>query len=74
MVVGYLYKLREMHAWFARRSLADAGTHSPATQAEPLGGRNVMAYGRDAAGGAFIRANRIGRDEGRCNAACHEQI
>lgn len=50
MVVGYLYELKPMdlHAWF-EAFVAGRWYTFDATQAEPRGGRIVIAYGRDAA-------------------------
>jgi transglutaminase-like putative cysteine protease len=50
MVVGYLYKLEPMdlHAWF-EAYVGGRWYTFDATQAEPRGGRIVIAYGRDAA-------------------------
>jgi len=50
MVVGYLHRLTPMdlHAWF--EAFVDGRWYTfDATQAEPRGGRIVIAYGRDAA-------------------------
>ena len=55
MVVGYLYRLEPMdlHAWF--EAFIDGRWYTfDATQAEPRGGRVVVAYGHDAADVAFI--------------------
>jgi transglutaminase-like putative cysteine protease len=55
MVVGYLHELdpMDMHAWF--EAFLDGRWYTfDATQAEPRGGRIVMAYGRDAADVALI--------------------
>lgn len=55
MVVGYLYQLdpMDLHAWF--EAFIDGRWYTfDATQAEPRGGRIVVAYGRDAADVAFI--------------------
>jgi transglutaminase-like putative cysteine protease len=50
MVVGYLYQLEPMdlHAWF-EAYLNDRWYTFDATQAQPLGNRVAIAYGRDAA-------------------------
>ena len=55
MVVGYLLGLEPMdlHAWF-EAYVGDRWYTFDATQAEPRGGRVVLAYGRDAADVAFI--------------------
>jgi len=55
MVVGYLHGLEPMdlHAWF-EAYVGDRWYTFDATQAEPRGGRVVLAYGRDAADVAFI--------------------
>ena len=55
LVVGYLYQLdpMDMHAWF-EAFVGGRWYTFDATQAEPRGGRIVMAYGRDAADVAFI--------------------
>jgi len=55
MVVGYLHNLEPMdlHAWF-EAYVGDRWYTFDATQAEPRGGRVVLAYGRDAADVAFI--------------------
>ena len=55
MVVGYLLGLEPMdlHAWFEAHVGGRWYTFD-ATQAEPRGGRVVLAYGRDAADVAFI--------------------
>lgn len=55
MVVGYLYQLdpMDLHAWF-EAFIGDRWYTFDATQAEPRGGRIVVAYGRDAADVAFI--------------------
>lgn len=49
MVVGFLYKLdpMDMHAWF-EAFVGGRWYTFDATQAEPRGGRVVVAYGRDA--------------------------
>ena len=55
MVVGYLYRLdpMDLHAWF--EAFVDGRWYTfDATQAEPLGGRIAIAYGRDAADVALI--------------------
>lgn len=54
-VVGYLYALdpMDLHAWY--EVYIDGRWYTfDATQAEPQGGRVVLAYGRDAADVAFI--------------------
>ena len=55
MVVGYLYRLEPMdlHAWF-EAFVGGRWYVFDATQAEPLGGRIPIAYGRDAADVALI--------------------
>jgi len=55
MVVGYLHRLdpMDMHAWF-EAFVGGRWYTFDATQAEPKGGRIVVAYGRDAADVAFI--------------------
>ena len=55
MVVGYLLGLEPMdlHAWF-EAYVGGRWYTFDATQAEPRGGRVVLAYGRDAADVAFI--------------------
>lgn len=55
MVVGYLYQLdpMDLHAWF-EAFVGGRWYTFDATQAEPRGGRIVVAYGRDAADVAFI--------------------
>ena len=55
MVVGYLHGLdpMDMHAWF-EAFVGGRWYTFDATQAEPRGGRLVMAYGRDAADVALI--------------------
>ena len=55
MVVGYLFGLEPMdlHAWF-EAYVGGRWYSFDATQAEPRGGRVVLAYGRDAADVAFI--------------------
>ena len=55
MVVGYLLGLEPMdlHAWF-EAWIGGRWYTFDATQAEPRGGRVVLAYGRDAADVAFI--------------------
>jgi transglutaminase-like putative cysteine protease len=55
MVVGYLLGLQPMdlHAWF-EAWVGGRWYTFDATQAEPRGGRVVLAYGRDAADVAFI--------------------
>ncbi len=55
MVVGYLYQLEpmDMHAWF-EAFVGGRWYTFDATQAEPQGGRIVLAYGRDAADVAFL--------------------
>lgn len=55
MVVGYLYQLEPMdlHAWFEVWLDGRWYTYDP-TQAEPRGGRIVVATGRDAADVAFL--------------------
>lgn len=54
-VVGYLHQLdpMDMHAWF-EAFLGDRWYAFDGTQARPLGGRIVVAYGRDAADVAFL--------------------
>lgn len=55
MVVGYLYQLdpMDMHAWF--EAYVDGRWYTfDGTQVKPLGGRIVVAYGRDAADVAFV--------------------
>ena len=54
MVVGYLYELNPMdlHAWF-EAYVGDRWYTFDATMAMPVGGRIVIAYGRDAADVAF---------------------
>ena len=54
MVVGYLHDLKPMdlHAWFEAYVGGRWYTFDP-TMPEPVGGRIVMAYGRDAADVAF---------------------
>jgi transglutaminase-like putative cysteine protease len=55
MVVGYLYGLdpMDLHAWF-EAFVGGRWYTFDATQAQPRGGRIVVAYGRDAADVAFI--------------------
>lgn len=55
MVVGYLHGLKPMdlHAWF-EAFVGGRWYTFDATQAEPRGGRIVLAYGHDAADVAFI--------------------
>jgi transglutaminase-like putative cysteine protease len=55
MVVGYLLGLdpMDLHAWF-EAYVGDRWYTFDATQAQPSGGRVVLAYGRDAADVAFI--------------------
>lgn len=55
MVVGYLHGLdpMDLHAWF-EAFVGGRWYTFDATQAEPRGGRVVLAYGRDAADVAFI--------------------
>lgn len=55
MVVGYLYRLdpMDLHAWF-EAYVGDRWYTFDGTQAEPIGGRIVVAYGHDAADVAFI--------------------
>jgi len=55
MVVGYLLGLdpMDLHAWF-EAFVGGRWYTFDATQAEPRGGRVVLAYGRDAADVAFI--------------------
>lgn len=55
MVVGYLYQLdpMDLHAWF-EVFIAGRWYTFDATQAQPRGGRVVVAYGHDAADVAFI--------------------
>lgn len=55
MVVGYLYQLdpMDLHAWF-EAFVGGRWYTFDGTQAEPRGGRIVVAYGRDAADVAFI--------------------
>jgi transglutaminase-like putative cysteine protease len=55
MVVGYLLGLEPMdlHAWF-EAYVGNRWYTFDATQAQPRGGRVVLAYGRDAADVAFI--------------------
>lgn len=55
MVVGYLYQLdpMDLHAWF-EAWVGGRWYTFDATQAEPRGGRVVLAYGRDAADVAFL--------------------
>ncbi len=50
VVTGYLHQLKpmDMHAWF-EAFVAGRWYTFDATQSEPLGGRIVIAYGRDAA-------------------------
>jgi transglutaminase-like putative cysteine protease len=55
VVVGYLYQLdpMDLHAWF--EAFVGGRWYSfDATQAEPRGGRIVLAYGRDIADVAFL--------------------
>ncbi len=54
-VVGYLHKLdpMDMHAWYEAYVGGQWYTFDP-TQDKPLGGRVVVAYGRDAADVAFL--------------------
>jgi len=55
LVVGYLYQLdpMDMHAWF-EAFVGGRWYTFDATQAQPRGGRIVVAYGRDAADVAFL--------------------
>jgi len=55
VVVGYLHKLdpMDMHAWY-EVFLGGAWYAFDATQAEPKGGRIVVAHGRDIADVAFL--------------------
>jgi len=55
MVVGYLHRLdpMDLHAWF-EAFIGGRWYTFDATQAQPRGGRIVVAYGRDAADVAFI--------------------
>jgi transglutaminase-like putative cysteine protease len=55
MVVGYLLDLEpmDMHAWF-EAYVGGRWYTFDATQAQPRGGRVIVAYGRDAADVAFI--------------------
>ena len=55
MVAGYLHGLQPMdlHAWF-EAFVGGRWYTFDATQAEPRGGRIVLAYGHDAADVAFI--------------------
>lgn len=55
MVVGYLYQLdpMDLHAWF-EAYIGGRWYTFDATQAQPRGGRIVVAYGRDAADVAFV--------------------
>jgi transglutaminase-like putative cysteine protease len=55
LVVGYLWQLdpMDMHAWF-EAFVGGRWYTFDATQAEPRGGRIVLAYGRDAADVAFL--------------------
>lgn len=55
LVVGYLYQLdpMDMHAWF-EAFVGGRWYTFDATQAQPRGGRLVVAYGRDAADVAFL--------------------
>ena len=55
MVVGYLYRLdpMDLHAWF-EAFVGGRWYTFDATQTTPMGGRVVMAYGRDAADVAFL--------------------
>jgi len=55
MVVGYLHRLKPMdlHAWFEAYIDGRWYTYDP-TQQEPMGGRVVLGYGRDAADVAFL--------------------
>ena len=55
MVVGYLHGLEpiDLHAWF-EAWVGGRWYTFDATQAQPRGGRVVLAYGRDAADVAFI--------------------
>jgi len=55
MVVGYLYQLdpMDLHAWF-EAYVGGRWYTFDATQAQPRGGRIVVAYGRDAADVAFL--------------------
>jgi transglutaminase-like putative cysteine protease len=55
LVVGYLHELdpMDMHAWF-EAFVGGRWYTFDATQAQPRGGRIVVAYGRDAADVAFL--------------------
>jgi transglutaminase-like putative cysteine protease len=55
VVVGYLHGLEpmDMHAWY-EVYLGTRWYAFDATQAEPRGGRIVVAHGRDAADVAFL--------------------
>ncbi|MES2508964.1 MAG: transglutaminase family protein [Pseudomonadota bacterium] len=55
IVVGYLHKLdpMDLHAWF-EAFVGGRWYTFDATQEQPVGGRIVLAYGRDAADVAFI--------------------
>jgi transglutaminase-like putative cysteine protease len=55
LVVGYLHRLdpMDMHAWF-EAFVGGRWYTFDATQAQPRGGRIVLAYGRDAADVAFL--------------------
>lgn len=74
MVTGYFHQLKpmDMHAWF-EAYVAGRWYTFDATQAEPRGGRIVIAYGRDAAdvamaiefGLARLSAMRVSVDEVR---------
>lgn len=59
MVVGWLHDLKpmDMHAWF-EAYLGDRWYAFDATQAQPRGGRVVIAHGRDAADVAFLTTYR----------------
>jgi len=55
MVAGYLHRLdpMDMHAWF-EAFIGGRWYTFDATQAQPIGGRVVVGYGRDAADVAFL--------------------
>jgi transglutaminase-like putative cysteine protease len=55
MVVGYLHQLdpMDLHAWF-EAFVGGRWYTFDATQTEPMGGRIVVAYGRDIADVAFL--------------------